>query len=90
MKKQDEQLDSVMGTISVLKEQSRAIGKELDEQAILLDDMDRNLDMTGSKLDRTKKRLDALYQATTKDKTNCTIVCLIIILIALIIVLATT
>lgn len=34
MKKQDEQLDSVLHTITVLKEQSHVIGKELDDQAM--------------------------------------------------------
>lgn len=54
---QDSQLDMLGETIGTLKTASRQIGNELDEQAVMLDDMGNEMECTESKLDATMKKV---------------------------------
>lgn len=53
----------------------------------LLDEMNRNVDVTESKMQRSMKRLTKLYNEATEKRSDCCIVTLIIILFILIILL---
>ncbi|XP_033254275.1 syntaxin-6-like [Drosophila miranda] len=54
---QDEQLDMISDSIGTLNTVSRQIGVELDEQAVMLDDLGNEFDTTESKLDTTIKKV---------------------------------
>ncbi|XP_026676376.1 syntaxin-6 isoform X1 [Diaphorina citri] len=54
---QDSQLDMLSETIGTLKTVSRNIGSELDEQALMLDEMGNEMECTESKLDATMKKV---------------------------------
>uniref|UniRef100_T1JJK6 t-SNARE coiled-coil homology domain-containing protein n=1 Tax=Strigamia maritima TaxID=126957 RepID=T1JJK6_STRMM len=57
VKTQDEQLDLIHDSVGTLKTMSRQIGRELEEQAIMLDEFGHEIDNTESKLDTTMKKV---------------------------------
>ncbi|NP_001108474.1 syntaxin 6 [Bombyx mori] len=57
---QNEQLQVISETVGSLKTVSKQIGLELDEQAVMLDDLNTDLENTDSKLDSTLKKVAKL------------------------------
>ncbi|EFX69800.1 hypothetical protein DAPPUDRAFT_113324 [Daphnia pulex] len=57
VKQQDEQLVLISGSVGTLKSMSRRIGSELDEQALILDDMGHEMENTETKMDSTLKKM---------------------------------
>ncbi|KAI9550739.1 hypothetical protein GHT06_001724 [Daphnia sinensis] len=57
VKQQDEQLVLISGSVGTLKSMSRRIGHELDEQALILDDMGHEMENTETKIDSTLKKM---------------------------------
>ena len=57
MHEQDEQLDGVFKTVGNLRQQADDMGRELEEQGEMLDDVDKDADRVGGKLQTGLKRV---------------------------------
>jgi t-SNARE syntaxin family protein len=57
MQQQDEALDDVFKTVGTLRQQADTMGRELEEQADLLDDVDNIADRVGGKLQTGIKKI---------------------------------
>ena len=57
MHEQDEQLDDVFKTVGNLRQQADDMGRELEEQAVIIDDVDQIADRVGGKLQNGIKRV---------------------------------
>ncbi|KAL7989292.1 hypothetical protein Chor_011958 [Crotalus horridus] len=57
IEEQDEQLELVSGSISVLKHMSGRVGEELEEQTIMLEDFAHEMDSTQSGIDGVLKKM---------------------------------
>jgi t-SNARE syntaxin family protein len=57
MQQQDEALDDVFKTVGTLRQQADTMGRELEEQADLLDDVDNIADRVGGKLQTGLKKI---------------------------------
>ncbi|XP_058022712.1 syntaxin-10 isoform X3 [Ahaetulla prasina] len=57
IEEQDEQLELVSGSISVLRHMSGRVGEELDEQTIMLEDFAQEMDSTQSGIDGVFKKM---------------------------------
>ncbi|XP_070595622.1 syntaxin-10 isoform X1 [Erythrolamprus reginae] len=78
IEEQDEQLELVSGSISVLKHMSGRVGEELDEQTIMLEDFAHEMDSTQSGIDGVFKKMGRISHAARERHQWC-IVCLLII-----------
>lgn len=56
LSEQEDQLTLISTTVGNLKNVSRQIGSELDDQSVILDEFDRDIDQTESRLDSSLKR----------------------------------
>ncbi|XP_047524630.1 syntaxin-6 [Pieris napi] len=82
---QDEQLSMINNSVNTLKSVSTYIGHELNDQAILIDDINSEMEMTDSQLHITIMRVTKALHLTN-DKYQCAgIVILIAILLLLLI-----
>jgi syntaxin 8 len=84
--RQDEQLGELGQSIGRQRELSIAIGDELDEQVVLLDDVDGAVDRHQSRLDNATRRLGTVVRKAKENWSITTIFTLIIVLILLIVV----
>uniref|UniRef100_A0A914ZCR0 t-SNARE coiled-coil homology domain-containing protein n=2 Tax=Parascaris univalens TaxID=6257 RepID=A0A914ZCR0_PARUN len=57
MRDQDEDLEKVGDSVHILKNMSHRIGNELEEQAIMLDELGTDIDRAGTKLDGVMKKI---------------------------------
>ena len=57
MHEQDEQLDGVFKTVGNLRQQADDMGRELEEQHEMLEDVDKTADRVQGKLDTGLKRI---------------------------------
>lgn len=62
MHAQDEQLDGVFRTVGTLREQADVMGRELEDQVGLLDDVDNLADRVGGKLQSGIKRIGQIVR----------------------------
>jgi member of the syntaxin family of t-SNAREs len=62
MAAQDEQLDGVFRTVGNLRQQADTMGRELEDQAVLLDDVDNLADTVGGKLTSGMKRIRTIVR----------------------------
>ncbi|KAJ3211283.1 hypothetical protein HDU67_004625 [Dinochytrium kinnereticum] len=85
IRQQDAQLDEVMDTVGNLKEVAIVMGKEMDDQTRLLDELETNVDTTKGKLDMGMKRLKDFINANSDKKQQWTICGLITALVILLI-----
>jgi syntaxin 8 len=86
MQEQDEQLDQLGHSIGRQRELSIAIGTELDDHVLLLDEVDERVDRHQSQLDGAVRRLGKIAKKARENWSMTTIVVLIIILVLLIII----
>lgn len=82
MKEQDEGLGKLEETVISTKHIALAVNEELDLQTRLLDNLDQDVDGTGSRLQRAQKRLAVLSK---KAKSSCSCMCLLVMVIVLVI-----
>ncbi|RKF78178.1 hypothetical protein GcC1_058011 [Golovinomyces cichoracearum] len=87
IQQQDEVLDRLGRSIGRQRELSIQIGDELNEHAVMLDDIDRHVDRHQTRLKRTMKGLEKAAKNAKENKQFKVIASLIAILIALIIIL---
>lgn len=57
MSQQDDQLDQIASSMGTLKNMSRQIGQEVDEQAVMLDDFGHEMENTQSKMENTLSKV---------------------------------
>ncbi|KAF1814313.1 SNARE complex subunit [Eremomyces bilateralis CBS 781.70] len=87
LREQDTQLDALGESIGRQRDLSIQIGDELDNQALLLDDVDERTDRHQSQLDRAKTRVNKIGRAARDNWSMTIIILLIVILILLIVIL---
>ncbi|KAL9114724.1 MAG: hypothetical protein Q9227_001402 [Pyrenula ochraceoflavens] len=62
MHEQDEQLDGVFKTVGNLRQQADDMGRELEEQAVMIDDVDTLADRVGGKLQTGVKKVGTIIR----------------------------
>ena len=85
MAEQDEQLDGVFQTVGVLRDQAVVMGRELEEQAGMLDEVDTLADRVGGKLAVGVKRVGEVIRRNEDGVSSCCIAVLIVVLVILLI-----
>eukprot|EP01135_Chromosphaera_perkinsii_P003922 Nk52_evm23s262 gene=Nk52_evmTU23s262 len=88
MRQQDQHLEQVGQQVGLLRNMGEDIGKELEEQRGMLDELDMDMDHTKHRLDNMLNKIDKVVQSTSDRAQNMCILGLIIALFALIIVFA--
>ncbi|KIW12028.1 hypothetical protein PV08_09302 [Exophiala spinifera] len=87
MAEQDEQLDGVFQTVGVLRGQAEDMGRELEEQGHMLDEVDRLADRVGGKLTVGVKKVGEVIRKNEDSMSSCCIAVLIFVLLILLILL---
>ncbi|KAB8360725.1 hypothetical protein FH972_024461 [Carpinus fangiana] len=82
---QDEALDGVFRTVGNIRAQADEMGRELEEQGILLDDVDTLADRVGGKLQTGIKKIGWMVQNNEDRWSGCCIGVLIFVLILLLV-----
>ncbi|KAF2163497.1 hypothetical protein M409DRAFT_26108 [Zasmidium cellare ATCC 36951] len=85
MHEQDEALDGVFQTVGNLRAQADTMGRELEEQAELLEDTENITDRVGGKLQTGMKKIRYVIEKNEDRYSSCCIALLIIVLIILLI-----
>ncbi|KAL2010661.1 hypothetical protein VTN00DRAFT_6468 [Thermoascus crustaceus] len=85
MQEQDQQLDGVFRTVGNLRQQADDMGRELEEQAVMLDDVDTLADRVGGKLQNGVRRLGHIVRKNEDTVSSFCIALLIFVLILLLI-----
>lgn len=84
-REQDEQLDDVFRSVGVLRGQAQDMGRELEEQAGMLDEVDTLADRVGGKLNTGVKKIGEVIKRNEDTYSSCCIGVLIVVLIILLI-----
>lgn len=85
MHEQDEALDGVFQTVGNLRMQADTMGRELEEQAELLEETENITDRVGGKLGAGMKRMRSVIESNEDRYSSCCIAALIFVLILLLI-----
>ncbi|EXJ70033.1 uncharacterized protein A1O5_07106 [Cladophialophora psammophila CBS 110553] len=85
MREQDEQLDGVFQSVGVLRGQAENMGRELEEQGALLDEVDTLADRVGGKLSVGVKKVGEVIRRNEDSVSSCCIGVLIVVLVILLI-----
>ncbi|XP_071948361.1 syntaxin-6-like [Antedon mediterranea] len=85
MESQNDQLDQVVDSVGVLRHMGQAIGTELDEQAVMLDDFSAELENTDSKLDSVMKKMAKVTRMSNDRRQWMAIFTLLIVMVVVII-----
>ncbi|KAF2773987.1 hypothetical protein EJ03DRAFT_340790 [Teratosphaeria nubilosa] len=89
MHEQDEQLDGVFRTVGNLRLQADTMGRELEEQAVILEDTEDIADRVGGKLAKGMKGIKYVIERNEDRWSSCCIGVLILILIILLVLVLT-
>ncbi|KAJ1925045.1 hypothetical protein IWQ60_004826 [Tieghemiomyces parasiticus] len=65
---QDEQLDSVMGTVQNIRRMAGTMGNELEDHNVLLEELDSQTDQTQGKLSRAMKGVETMIKKNSDFK----------------------
>ncbi|KAF2085153.1 hypothetical protein K490DRAFT_47502 [Saccharata proteae CBS 121410] len=87
LSEQDAQLDTLSASITRQRELSIQIGDELDDHALMLDEVDEGVDRHQSQLDRARGRLGKVARGARDNWSLTLIVVLIVVLVLLIAIL---
>ncbi|KAJ3689669.1 hypothetical protein LUZ61_018833 [Rhynchospora tenuis] len=82
MREQDEGLEKLEETVMSTKHIALAVNEELDLHTRLIDNLDEDVEMTNSRLQRVQKRLAILNKRT---KGGCSCMCLLLSVLAIVI-----
>jgi t-SNARE syntaxin family protein len=85
MAEQDEQLDGVFQTVGILRGQAVDMGRELEEQAQIIDEVGTVADRVGGKLNVGVKKVGEVIRRNEDSVSSCCIAVLIVVLIILLI-----
>ncbi|WKY08437.1 hypothetical protein Q1695_007730 [Nippostrongylus brasiliensis] len=80
IREQDEDLVLVGNSVSTLKHMSYKIGDELDQQAVMLDDLGQEMDTVDTKLDSVMKKIAKLTHMDD-DKRQCKVILILSVVI---------
>jgi len=83
MREQDEQLDDVYRTVGTLRHQAEDMGRELEEQGVMLDEVDTLADRVGGKLAVGTKKIGEVIRRNEDTYSSCCIGVLIVVLMIL-------
>lgn len=83
---QDLQLDQIHQTMRNLNEQATMMGGELEDQGMMLDDLDQEMDVVGSKLQRGLKRVGFVIEKNRERASDWCIGILVVALCVLLII----
>ncbi|KAG0646420.1 t-SNARE affecting a late Golgi compartment 1 [Hyphodiscus hymeniophilus] len=83
--KQDTQLDGVFRTVGNLRQQADDMGRELEEQAEMLEVVDGLADRVGSRLGTGMKKMGEVVRRNEDGLSSCCIAVLIFVLILLLV-----
>ncbi|KAJ5183019.1 hypothetical protein N7492_000635 [Penicillium capsulatum] len=83
MHEQDEQLDGVFRTVGNLRQQANDMGRELEEQAVMINEVDSLADRVGGKLNNGMKRIRHVIRANEDTWSSFCIAALIFALVLL-------
>ena len=87
LRNQEQKFDEIIGIAHGLREDGGAIGRELDEQNKMLDDLNEGMDKTGIKMFKVDNKLKKLISESNQWWLWITIILLAGALVALIILL---
>ncbi|KAF3171483.1 hypothetical protein TWF788_009704 [Orbilia oligospora] len=87
MRNQDDQLESVYRTVGNLRMQANDMGRELEEQAVILDETDAIAERVDGRLRKGMKNLTEFARANEDKYSSCCIAILIFVLILLLVLL---
>ncbi|KAK7706969.1 hypothetical protein SLS57_009483 [Botryosphaeria dothidea] len=87
MQEQDQALDGVFRTVGNLRMQADEMGRELEEQGGMLDEVDTVADRVGGKLQNGLKRVGWVIQQNEDKYSSCCIAVLIFVLIVILVLL---
>ncbi|KAF2743253.1 hypothetical protein M011DRAFT_411139 [Sporormia fimetaria CBS 119925] len=87
MHEQDEALDGVFKTVGTLRQQADDMGRELEEQREMLEDVDNVADRVGGKLQVGLKKVGWVIKKNEDRWSSCCIGVLIFVLILLLVLL---
>ena len=79
-------MDNMSSSVGILKNISSSISHELDEQAIMLDDLNADVQHADSKLDSVMKKMAKVLHMTT-DKRQWTAIGVLIAVLLLLLLL---
>ncbi|PGH04321.1 hypothetical protein AJ80_08544 [Polytolypa hystricis UAMH7299] len=85
MREQDQQLDGVFRTVGNLRQQAHTMGRELEEQGEMLNDVDTLADRVGGKLQNGVRRIGHIIRKNEDTASSCCIAVLIMVLILLLV-----
>ncbi|CAD5126568.1 DgyrCDS14663 [Dimorphilus gyrociliatus] len=85
IKSQDEEIDRITSGVGVLKNVSRQIGSELDEQAVMLDEFNRDMDRTDTRMDSVMKKMTKVLHLSNDRRQWCAIGVLLLVFVIVII-----
>lgn len=85
IQEQDRTMDSISGTLTNLAQQAGLMGQEIGQHVEMLEDLDRHVDSTDTKLNTAMRRLRRFVHETEDTKSGWCITFLIIVLIILLI-----
>jgi len=83
LQQQDQTMNSIAGTLSTIAQQAGLMGSEIMEHNEMLDDLDRNVDRTDSKLSDAMRKMRKFVRETEETKSGWCIVFLIVVLLIL-------
>ncbi|KAI5640336.1 SNARE domain-containing protein [Phthorimaea operculella] len=86
MMNQDDQLQVISESVGTLKTVSKQIGIELDEQAVMLDDLNSELENADSKLDSTIKKVAKVLHMNN-DRRQWMAIAILLFLLVIILIL---
>jgi len=87
IEQQDQQLDSILGTVQNLKDIAYTVGTELDDHREMLEEIDLRMDSSQDKLGSAMQKMRAIAERTQNMKSSYLVVILIIVLSLLALVL---
>lgn len=87
MNDQDQQLDGVFRTVGNLRQQADDMGRELEEQAEIIEQVDSAADRVGGKLQTGLQKVGWVVRNNEETMSSCCIGVLIVVLIILLVLL---
>ncbi|KAI7866351.1 t-SNARE [Spinellus fusiger] len=85
MQEQETHLDGLSGTLVQLRDIAGTMHREMDDQAILLNDLGDQVDRSQGRLSRAMKNITNLLKREEESKSDYCVCCLIIVLIVLLV-----
>ncbi|KDE05260.1 hypothetical protein MVLG_04395 [Microbotryum lychnidis-dioicae p1A1 Lamole] len=80
IEQQDQTLTSISGTVEQLRSQAWTMGQEVYDQNAMLDELDRQVDATGTRLEKAQRKMDRFVKANKSSPSSWAVFGLIIIL----------